>query len=69
MSRQVQHNQKYEMAHGQDQIFGLFIQIFEHIRANDDDEGLLVNLDQKFDGLTQDKMLEIAERYGFYKIV
>lgn len=65
MSRFVQHNQKYEMAYGQDHICGLFIQIFERARANDDDEGLVVDLDQWKDQLTPTKMSEVAEEYGF----
>jgi hypothetical protein len=66
MSRFVQHNQKYEMAYGQDHICGLFIQIFERACVNDDDEGLRVNLDQRFDGLTPTKMSEVAEEHGFH---
>ncbi len=54
------------MAYGQDHIFGLFIQVFERARANDDDEGLVVDLDQYKDGLTPTQMCEVAEKYGFY---
>lgn len=54
------------MAYGQDHICGLFIQIFERARANDDDEGLVVDLDQWKDQLTPQKMAEVAEEHGFH---
>lgn len=67
MSRHSQHNEKYEMAYGQDHICGLFIQIFERACVDDDDEGLRVNLDQNFEGgLTPARMCEVAEEYGFH---
>lgn len=66
MSRHVQHNREYEMAYGHDHICGLFIQIFETARKNDDDEGLIVNLDEHLEGgLTPERMSAIAEEYGF----
>lgn len=66
MSRHIQHNQKYEMAYGQDHLCGLFLQIFERACASDDDEGLRVNLDQWQHQLTPQKMAEVAESYGFH---
>ncbi len=53
------------MAYGDDHVFGLFIQIFDRERSNDDDEGLVVDLDQHYEGLTPAKMIAIAEEYGF----
>jgi hypothetical protein len=64
--RNVQHNAQYEMAYGHDHIFGLFIQIFDRKRANDDDEGIVVDLDQMRHGLTMHRIAEIAEEYSFH---
>ena len=56
------------MAYGEDHITGLFIQIFELSRADDDDEGIVVNLDQYLEGGLENpqKMCDIAEKYGFH---
>lgn len=66
MSRHIQDSPQYQMAYGRDHIFGLFIQVFERARANDEDEGIVVDLDQHHHGLTPEKMAEVAEEYGFY---
>lgn len=65
MSRHVQYNSRYEMAYGRDHIFGLFIQVFERARKNDDDEGLRVDLDEEKDALSPEWMAKVAEEYGF----
>jgi hypothetical protein len=65
MSRHTKQNFQYEIAYGQDHICGLFIQIFERKRAKDEDEGLIVNLDQWQNKLTPERMVAVAEEYGF----
>lgn len=37
--------------------------------ATDDDDGPLTDLDARFDGLTYDRLLEIADTYGVGDIV
>jgi len=64
MSRHTQYNQDYEMAYGEDHMFGLFIQVFENAHSDEDDEGLIVDLDGK-DKLTPEKLVEVADEYGF----
>ena len=66
MSRFTAQNPKYEIAYGQDEFCGYFIQVFLSARRDEEDEGLLVNLDQTFDGLTPEKMASVAEEYGFH---
>lgn len=66
MSRFQEQNQKYEIAYGQDHICGLFIQVFDRASLFVDKENVLVDLDEVFDGLTPEKMAEIAEEYGFH---
>lgn len=63
--RHIQQNQNYNIAYGRDHIFGLFIQVFERAKANDEDEGLIIDLDQHRHQLTAERMVEIAEEYGF----
>jgi ABC-type microcin C transport system permease subunit YejB len=45
-------------------VFGFFIQVFDMFRQTDDDPGLVVDLDGE-NGLTPEKMVEIAKEYGF----
>lgn len=67
MSRFTQQNQQYEIAYGRDHICGLFVQIFDRSKRNDEDEGLVVNLDEHLEGgLTPEKLSEVAEEYGFF---
>lgn len=66
MSRYQQYNSRYEMCYGQDHLVGLFIQIFDLRKKNDEDEGLVVDLDQWKDALTPVRMAEVAARYGFH---
>lgn len=54
------------MAYGSDHICGLFLQIFDRQNSDDDDEGIVVNLDEHLQGgLTPEGMALIAEDYGF----
>lgn len=64
MSRTTIHNLHYELAYGHDHVFGFFIQVFDMFRQTDDDPGLVVDLDGE-NGLTPEKMVEIAKEYGF----
>ncbi len=66
MSRHILHNRRYEMAYGQDHICGLFLQIFDRERANEEDEGLVVDLDEERDSLSPERMAQVAEDYGFH---
>lgn len=65
MSRHIQNNATYEIAYGHDHIVGLFVQVFTNERTSEDDDGLIIDLDQTKDGLTGERMVEIAEEYGF----
>jgi len=68
MSRHTQRNQEYALAYGEDHIFGLFIQVFENAVyeiSDDGDDGIVVDLDQKTDKLTPEKLVEVADEYGF----
>lgn len=68
MSRHTQQNTTHKIAYGNDHICGLFIQVFDRARVDEDndDEGLVVNLDQIKGNLTPEWMCDIAEEYGFH---
>jgi hypothetical protein len=66
MSRQVKQNNKYELAYGLDHMFGIFIQVFDLSKKDEEDEGIIVDLDEWDDkSLTVEKVVKIAEEYGF----
>lgn len=60
MSRFVQRTPTHEIAYGEDHVCGLFIQVFDRSRANDDNEGIIVDED----GISKEQMVSIAEEYG-----
>lgn len=60
MSRFVQRTPTHEIAYGEDHVFGMFIQVFDRSRANDDNEGIIVDED----GISKEQMASIAEEYG-----
>ena len=52
---------------GVGRVCGLFVQVWDNTVDNDD--GPLTDLDAQFDGLTYDRLLEIADMYGVGDIV
>lgn len=64
MSRHTQHTFDYEIAYGRDNIFGLFLQIFDRMNIDFDNDPI-VDLDEARHGLTWRRMVEVAEDYGF----
>jgi len=57
----------YLVAWGVDHACGLFVQVWDNTVDNDD--GPLTDLDAQLDGLTTDRLLEIADIYGVGDIV
>lgn len=63
--RQIKFNNEYEIAYGRDHAVGLFIQVFDQKRKNDEDEGLVLDMDEMSNpGLTVEKIMEIGDEYG-----
>ena len=62
MSRFEQTNEKFTIAYGNDHISGLFVQAFDR---TDEDEPL-VDEDEEFEGLTPQRLVQIAEEYDFH---
>lgn len=59
-------NEDYSIAYGLDHACGLFIQVYDKSKANDDDEGLILDIDQwTDDSLTLEKIVAIADDYNF----
>lgn len=56
------------IAWGVGRVCGLFVQVWNNLPP-DDDDGPLIDLDAQFDGLTTDRLLEIADMYGVGDIV
>lgn len=65
MSLHFQQNFRHKITYGYDHLVGYFIRVFERKRMKDPDEGIVININNKENGLMPKQMAEIAERYGF----
>lgn len=66
MSRKVKKNELYEIAYGFDHAVGIFLQVFENAKRNDDNEGLILDVDEWSNtSLTIEEIVEIAKKYDF----
>ena len=58
-------NRDYEISYGIDNLEGFFIKVFDKIKAVGEDGEVLVSLSQYKDGLTVERLIRVAEDYGF----
>ena len=65
MSRHTQTNPQYTMAYGKDDYFGLFVQIIDNSKVTKENDGIIVDIDARHNGLTPAQMIALATEYGF----